>query len=64
MGGWFNKELKEPADLANKRLKMRIGGWAGQTLQKLGVVPQQIAGGYIYPALVKDTIDATVWVGP
>ena len=31
MGGWFNKELKEPADLAG--LKMRIGGWAGQTLQ-------------------------------
>jgi TRAP-type mannitol/chloroaromatic compound transport system substrate-binding protein len=62
MGGWFNKELKEPADLAG--LKMRIGGWAGQTLQKLGVVPQQIAGGDIYPALEKGTIDATEWVGP
>src|SRR5215468_4553550 len=43
MGGWFNRELKEPEDL--KGLKMRIGGWAGKTLSKLGVVTQQIAGG-------------------
>ena len=33
-------------------------------LQKLGVVPQQIAGGDIYPALEKGTIDAAEWVGP
>ena len=26
--------------------------------------PQQIAGGDIYPALEKGTIDATEWVGP
>ena len=51
MGGWFNKEIKEPGDF--KGLKMRIGGWAGKTLGKLGVVPQQIAGGDIYPALEK-----------
>ena len=43
---------------------MRIGGWAGKTLGKLGVVAQQIAGGDIYPALEKGTIDATEWVGP
>jgi TRAP-type mannitol/chloroaromatic compound transport system substrate-binding protein len=62
MGGWFRKEIKTTDDL--KGLKMRIGGWAGKTLQKLGVVPQQIAGGDIYPALEKGTIDATEWVGP
>jgi TRAP-type mannitol/chloroaromatic compound transport system substrate-binding protein len=62
MGGWFNKEIKTPDDF--KGLKMRIGGWAGKTLQKLGVVPQQIAGGDIYPALEKGTIDAAEWVGP
>ena len=33
-------------------------------MQKLGAVPQQIAGGDIYPALEKGTIDATEWVGP
>ena len=31
---------------------------------KLGTIPQQIAGGDIYPALEKGTIDATEWVGP
>jgi TRAP-type mannitol/chloroaromatic compound transport system substrate-binding protein len=62
MGGWFNKEIKTADDF--KGLKMRIGGWAGKTLQKLGVVPQQIAGGDIYPALEKGTIDAAEWVGP
>jgi TRAP-type mannitol/chloroaromatic compound transport system substrate-binding protein len=33
-------------------------------MQKLGVVPQQIAGGDIYPALEKGTIDAAEWIGP
>ena len=62
MGGWFRNEIKTVADL--KGLKFRIGGVAGQVLQKLGVVPQQIAGGDIYPALEKGTIDAAEWVGP
>jgi TRAP-type mannitol/chloroaromatic compound transport system substrate-binding protein len=62
MGGWFNKEIKEPADF--RGLKMRISGWAGKTLTKLGLVPQQLAGGDIYPALEKGTIDAAEWVGP
>ena len=43
---------------------MRIGGFAGQVMAKLGVVPQQIAAGDIYPALEKGTIDAAEWVGP
>jgi TRAP-type mannitol/chloroaromatic compound transport system substrate-binding protein len=62
MGGWFRKEIKDVADLSG--LKMRIGGFAGTVLQKLGAVPQQIAGGEIYPALEKGTIDAAEWVGP
>ena len=43
---------------------MRIGGFAGKVVEKLGVVPQQIAGGEIYQALEKGTIDAAEWVGP
>ena len=43
---------------------MRIGGFAGRVLTKLGLVPQQLAGGDIYPALEKGTIDAAEWVGP
>lgn len=62
MGGWYRKEIKSVGDL--KGLKMRIGGFAGQVLAQLGVVPQQIAGGEIYPALEKGTIDAAEWVGP
>ena len=62
MGGWFRKEIKEPSDFNG--LKFRIGGYAGRVLQKLGAVPQQIAGGDIYPALEKGTIDAAEWVGP
>jgi len=62
MGGWFNKEIKEPGDFNG--VKMRIGGWAGKTLSKLGLIPQQLAAGDIYPALEKGTIDAAEWVGP
>jgi TRAP-type mannitol/chloroaromatic compound transport system substrate-binding protein len=62
MGGWFRKEINTADDF--KGLKMRIGGWAGKTIGKLGAIPQQIPGGDIYPALEKGTIDATEWVGP
>jgi TRAP-type mannitol/chloroaromatic compound transport system substrate-binding protein len=62
MGGWFNKEIKTPDDL--KGLNFRVGGFAGQVLQKLGVLPKQMPGGDIYMALEKGTIDAAEWVGP
>ncbi len=62
MGGWFRKEIKTPADW--KGLKFRIGGFAGKVIEKMGGVPQQLAGGDIYPALEKGTIDAAEWVGP
>src|SRR3569623_2405449 len=62
MGGWFRKEIKTVADLSG--LKMRSGGIAGQVLAKLGVVPQQIACGDIYPSLEMGTIDAAEWIGP
>ncbi|PYF09982.1 secreted protein [Rhodobacter viridis] len=62
MGGWFRKEINTVADLSG--LKMRIGGFAGKVMEKLGLVPQQVAGGDIYPSLEKGTIDAAEWVGP
>jgi TRAP-type mannitol/chloroaromatic compound transport system substrate-binding protein len=62
MGGWFRKEIKSVKDLDG--VKMRISGFAGKVMQRLGLVPQQIAGGDIYPALEKGTIDAAEWVGP
>ncbi|MCE2998292.1 MAG: TRAP transporter substrate-binding protein [Betaproteobacteria bacterium] len=62
MGGWYRKEIKSVADL--KGLKMRVAGIAGQVLARLGVVAQQIAGGELYQALERGTIDAAEWVGP
>ncbi len=62
MGGWFRREIKAVTDLQG--LKMRIAGIAGQVMQKLGAVPQQLAGGDIYPALERGTIDAAEWIGP
>jgi TRAP-type mannitol/chloroaromatic compound transport system substrate-binding protein len=60
--GWFRKEIKSPADFQG--VKMRVAGFGGRVLAKMGVIPQQIAGGEIYPALEKGTIDAAEWVGP
>ena len=63
MGGWFRKEIKEPCrpqraeDAASAALPARCS-------PSSACVPQQIAGGDIYPALEKGTIDAAEWVGP
>src|SRR5262249_29828401 len=46
MGGWFRKEINKVEDLQG--LKVRIGGFAGQIISRLGVVPQQLAPGDIY----------------
>lgn len=62
MGGWYRKEIKSLADM--KGLKMRIGGFGGKVLERLGSVPQNLPGGEIYQALEKGTIDAAEWVGP
>lgn len=62
MGGWFQKEINTLADL--KGLKMRIPGFAGEVLAKLGAKPTNIASGELYTALERRTIDALEWVGP
>jgi len=62
MGGWYRKEIKTVADM--KGLKMRIGGFAGRVLERMGGVPQNIPGGEIYTSLEKGTIDAAEWIGP
>jgi TRAP-type mannitol/chloroaromatic compound transport system substrate-binding protein len=62
MGGWYRKEIKSAADI--KGMKMRIGGFAGRVLERMGGVPQNIPGGEIYTALEKGTIDSAEWVGP
>jgi TRAP-type mannitol/chloroaromatic compound transport system substrate-binding protein len=62
MGGWWRKEVNTVADM--KGIKMRIPGLGGVVMSRLGVVPQTIAGGEIYPALERGTVDSAEWVGP
>ena len=62
MGGWFRKEINSLADLQG--LKMRIPGFAGEVLAKLGLTVTNIAPGELYTSLERGTIDALEWVGP
>ena len=62
MGGWYRKEIKSIKDIQG--MKMRIGGFGGKVLERIGGVPQNIPAGEIYQALEKGTIDAAEWVGP
>ncbi|MBY0242834.1 MAG: TRAP transporter substrate-binding protein [Burkholderiaceae bacterium] len=62
MGGWYRKEIKGVADI--KGMKIRIAGFAGRVMERMGAVPQQIAASDVYAALEKGTIDAAEWVGP
>ena len=62
MGGWFRKEIQSVEDLQG--LKMRIPGFAGEIMAKLGVTVTNLPGGELYTALERGTIDALEWVGP
>jgi TRAP-type mannitol/chloroaromatic compound transport system substrate-binding protein len=62
MGGWFKKEINSIKDL--KGLKMRIPGFAGEILARVGAKPTNIPAGELYTALERGTIDALEWVGP
>jgi TRAP-type mannitol/chloroaromatic compound transport system substrate-binding protein len=62
MGGWFNKEINSVADL--KGLKMRIPGFGGEVLTRLGGTAVNIPGGELFTSLKTGVIDATEWVGP
>jgi TRAP-type mannitol/chloroaromatic compound transport system substrate-binding protein len=62
MGGWFRKEINSLDDL--KGLKMRIPGFAGEVMAKLGLTVTNIAPGELYTSLERGTIDALEWVGP
>ncbi len=62
MGGWFRREIKSLSDF--RGLKMRIPGLGGKVMDEMGVTVQTLAGGEIYAALERGTIDATEWTGP
>ncbi len=60
--GWFRKEINSVDDL--KGLKMRFFGLGAKVMEKIGVSTQLIAGGDIYPALERGSIDATEYSMP
>ncbi len=62
MGGWFNKKITSLQDV--KGLRMRIPGLGGKVFKNAGGNPVLMAGGEIYTALERGTIDATEWVAP
>ena len=62
MGGWFRKEINSLDDL--KGLKMRIPGFAGEVMAKLGLAVTNIAPGELYTSLERGALDALEWVGP
>lgn len=62
MGGWFAKELRTPEDL--KGVRIRIAGFPGRVLARVGAVPVNLPLGQIVPAFAEGRIDAADVVGP
>jgi len=62
MGGWFKKEINTLDDL--KGLKMRIPGFAGEIMKKMGVKVTNLPPNKLSKALEDNTLDALEWVGP
>jgi TRAP-type mannitol/chloroaromatic compound transport system substrate-binding protein len=60
--GWFRKEINSTADLSG--LKMRFFGLGAKVMEKMGVSTQLLAGGDIFPALERGSIDATEFSMP
>jgi TRAP-type mannitol/chloroaromatic compound transport system substrate-binding protein len=60
--GWFREEITDLSQLEG--IKMRFFGLGGKVMEKLGVEVQLLAGGDIYPALERGTIDATEFSMP
>jgi len=62
MGGWFNKEINSISDF--KGLKIRFGGFGGETLKAAGAEVVSLPFSKIVPALKDGTIEAAELAGP
>lgn len=62
MGGWFNREIKQPEDFSG--LRMRMPGLGGQVVARLDAKVVLLPAGEIIQALKTDQINAAEWVGP
>ena len=62
MGGWFNREVANPDDFNN--LRIRIPGLGGQVMERLGAKLITLHASDIVEALKQGKIDAAEWIGP
>lgn len=62
MGGWYKKEINEPSDFND--LKIRMPGQGGEVVSKLGATVVLLSGKQIFQNLQTGAIDAAEWVGP
>lgn len=62
MGGWFNREIREPKDFQG--LHFQVAGLGTDILRRLGAEPQTLRAAQIFPALQSSAIDGTEWLGP
>ena len=60
--GWYRTELKGIESF--KGMKIRMPGWGGQIMARLGATQVAIAGGEIFAALQSGAVDAAEWIGP
>ncbi len=61
-GGYFNKEMNSVSDFEG--LKIRMSGWGGEVLTKLGASVTALPGSEIYLAMERGRIDATEYASP
>ena len=61
-GGYFNKEIKTIADFQG--LKMRISGWGGDVLRRVGVSVTAVPGSELYLSMERGRIDAMEYSSP
>ncbi len=62
MGGWFRREINTLADLQG--VKMRIPGFGGEVMKRLGAAVKVYSADKIVPALLSGEIDAVEWNNP
>jgi len=62
MGGWYNREIKEPGDFQG--LRIRVSGITGTVLERFGAKPVGLPFGKIVEAFASRQIDAADVVGP
>jgi TRAP-type mannitol/chloroaromatic compound transport system substrate-binding protein len=62
MGGWFRQEINGLSDFQG--LKMRIPGFGGEVMKRLGVEVKLYSADKIVPAFIAGEIDAVEWNNP